>query len=1319
MAEPAKNNQENIIEQAIQQFVDAQLRGQNPDINKLVKQYPEFEDRIRQRIQNFQRINGLFDCLMQADNSDFAPEISEHNLIGQTLGDFKILSTIGTGGMGAVFLAHQISLDRDVALKVISDISGARKKSIERFEREAKVLAKISHPNIVPIYEVGQEGPYSYFAMEYVKGVSLNNVIDAVRKASPNQKASEVMSKCLAEGGICREKQVGAGDSGAEIDTDYIVSISRIIISIASALDYAHKQGVLHRDVKPSNILIKPDGTAKLVDFGLARAETQQAITVTGEFFGTPNYVSLEQIRRPETVDCRSDVYSLAATYYECLTLRPPFEGNTVNETLTRVMSRPVVPPKRYCPRLSTDFNTVLLHALEKLPEDRYQTAADFAADIENVLEFKPITAKRPSITRRTYKALRRSPLKIALGLVFVLVLALAIILYSTYSRRIEAQKAAEVKQLLEDADLLLCQAALVVPPWPRLGVEAIIERACEKYNQVLQIDSKNWWALTQRGIAKLVEGENIEKALKDFEKAKKINPDFIAIEYFESKAWEQLGKGKAKKVELEDLPSLDFKEAYLMGMIALQESVSFESEQKALQKALRLFGICVEKEPSFYPGLIAIAKVHLLLGEENLRECQTLTNLKPDCAFTHFLVAYNLDFHLGKPEESVKEYHKVIELQPWDPIGYLMLANLYKKLGLREQAETHLLQACQIDKSSWSYHSLAQFYLSREDYHKALAACDKAVAKRHDCYLKNFLLDVKIDCLKALGDAEELQKCLVQKEECLRTLITIPPWYNQDFFYEELLRFLYRNGRKVEAKEFFEQICQTKPEFKFALGRELGQIYEFDNDFAKAIQLYKSLYNEMMVSDTGTKNAALYELEMFAKTEIISSFTRLTLSFDGKEAALKIWDKILSKFPRESGLWSFYGVFLSDPLVGDHDSVISAYQQALRYVEDENERFDISIRLAGALYRGGRLNDAEKELNALLYKLDDIRILQSSKKMDFYISRPSDSNIISVDITSDIYKDLSDVYLAQGRNNEALTILEKGLKRIPNSCKLHRELGKKYAITGNKPKAIEAYFEYFELLPADIMNIDYSGEGYSLGDTVVQLTTLLTEENRIDEAEKFLLREKKLDRKILPFGSPKILPNYGTSLHLAFAQLYFAKNDFNEGINQLNKAIEIQPELYITWDRLENAYFSNNLYAQAKQAAEKAIQLNPHQSFGYEWLSDACLRLGQHEEAIRALQTIVRIEPNNALAHFGIGCANSGLKSYIEATKYLQKACQLTNYQNHTYVATLANVYAKSGDFEKAIEYQKKAIELADDQAKKEYEKRLEAYKAKKPWRE
>lgn len=426
----SEQNPKDIIEQAVQRFVDAQLQGQQPDIDEFVKQYPEFESQIRQRLRNLDEIDSLFGVLMQEDNSDVGETISESDLIGQRLGDFEILKMIGQGGMGAVFLARQVSLDREVAVKVISSVGGSQAKDLDRFKRESKVLAKITHPNIVPIYEIGQHGPYSYFAMEYVKGISLDKILSGIRNAKPEDKASDIMHKCLEAQGSMYDDSTDTY-KGGELDTDYIIEISRIIISVASALSYAHEKGILHRDIKPSNILIAPDGTAKLVDFGLAKSQSQETITITGEFFGTPDYVSPEQIRKPETVDCRSDVFSLAATYYECLTLHTPFGGVTVNETLTQVISREAVPPKKYCPRLSMDFNTVLLHALEKSPEDRYQTADDFAGDISNIMEFKPITAKRPSITRRAYKAIRRYPLRITVVGTLVLVSFLAFLLIS------------------------------------------------------------------------------------------------------------------------------------------------------------------------------------------------------------------------------------------------------------------------------------------------------------------------------------------------------------------------------------------------------------------------------------------------------------------------------------------------------------------------------------------------------------------------------------------------------------------------------------------------------------------------------------------------------------------------------------------------------------------------------------------------------------------------------------------------------------------------------------------------------------------------
>lgn len=1274
MAESPENNHENIIDQAVQQFLDAQLQGQEPNIDEFVKNYPGLEHQIRQKIEKIQRIDGLFSCLMQSDDSDFGETIAERNLVGQKLGDFEVLSLIGAGGMGAVFLARQISLDREVALKVISDVSGARKRTLERFKREAKLLAKISHPNIVSIYEVGEQGPYSYFAMEYIKGASLDTILKSIRNARPNDKARDVMQQCLkGQAGILDDKpDEMKGTNGAEIDTDYIVTTSRMIISMASALDYAHNKGILHRDIKPSNILINSEGTAKLVDFGLAKAEAQQSITVTGEFFGTPSYVSPEQIRKPETVDCRSDVYSLAATYYECLTLHPPFEGDTVNETLTRVISREPVPPKKYCPRLSTDLNTVLLHAIEKSPEDRYQTAADFAADIKNVLDFRPITARRPSITRRAYKTLRRSPLKVAFGLLLLMAVTLSFFVYSTYQKKIQEEKTAKVQKLLEDADLLLCQSALNTGPWPTIGNESVAKRAYDKYNDVLQIDNDNWWALIQRGIANLVEGENIEFALKDFEKAERINPSFYVIPHLKSKVFEQLRGEELKDITLDNVEELNAREAYILGLLALQQANPPENDQESL----RLFNICLKKEPDFHPVLFAIAFVNLVSIEGgNLDECRALTSFKPNFAFGHLLVGENLH-QLGKPKESIEEFQRAVELQPWNPTCHISMGRTYRDLGLRDKAEQHLLKACELDESCASSLSLALYYrIFEKDYKKSLAACDEGLTKKSDLWRTNFILNEKCLVLEEIGTPEQLQECLSQKETCMRTMMVTTGGKDDSSLHKEFLQFLYENNRKSEARNFYEEMLTEKPQFKFALGKTLAEAYEHDGKRSEAVTLNQLLYEEIKFNGLNAGG-----LDSFDRISIVRNLSLLKFSSGSNSAEIsKLWDDLLDRFPHECSLWENYGMILLT--TQNFEAAIDAYHEASRYTKDEEKRIHLSSVLVDALIRYGKLEEAERELKALIYKIDKLRLFSREE----WVTYRNNPDMISEERAKSIYSKLSDVYMAQDQTAEALAILEKGLKRLPESFELYRKLAVVHTKRGETDEAIQIYFKYFDILPltTDVMRIlDLT----RAADAVTALIDLLLKENQLDKAKEFILRERKLKRK-MPSPIPRhTAPEYETSLYIAQAKVFLATDNLENAVDQLNKAIEIQPELYITWDLLEGSYMSRGLYDDVRRVAEQAIKLNPKNSIGYAWLSKIYWHLEKYDDAIHILQAYLFLNPNDVVVLKTLGAAYVKFSRFDEAVMPLERTAKLAPNDTEALYG-LATAYQGLKRYEEAIQ--------------------------------
>ncbi|MCY3023449.1 MAG: serine/threonine-protein kinase, partial [Planctomycetota bacterium] len=275
---------------------------------------------------------------------------------GRKIGNFQLLERLGQGGMGAVFKARQLSMDRIVALKVLPPSLAKQPTFIERFMREARASARLSHPNIVGGIDVGQDGGVYYFAMEYVDGSS---------------------AKDLVEKGKLGETQV-----------------LKIGKAVAQALAHAHEHGILHRDIKPDNILIDKNGTPKLCDLGLARLDSQtegeKALTQEGMTLGTPHYISPEQARGQRDLDTKTDLYSLGATLYHLLTGKTMFEGTTNVVVMTKHVTDKCPSPADAGTQASKGMVTVLAKLLAKDRADRYESAEKLVEDFDRVARGKP-----------------------------------------------------------------------------------------------------------------------------------------------------------------------------------------------------------------------------------------------------------------------------------------------------------------------------------------------------------------------------------------------------------------------------------------------------------------------------------------------------------------------------------------------------------------------------------------------------------------------------------------------------------------------------------------------------------------------------------------------------------------------------------------------------------------------------------------------------------------------------------------------------------------------------------------------------------------
>jgi tetratricopeptide (TPR) repeat protein len=335
--------------------------------------------------------------------------------VPERLGDFCILSRLGGGGMGAVFVAEQLSLQRRVALKLIRPELLFFGSSRERFRREAEAVARLQHPSIVPVFAWGEENGLPYFAMELVEGCSLAGVLAELAGRAPLRMTGDDLAAAVAR------RAAMATASPWPLAGPWPRVACNIVLQVASALHHAHERGVLHRDVKPSNIVIGTDGRARLLDFGLARTDGDLEITRSGTPLGSLAYMSPEQLCGRRDIDARTDVYSLGVTLHELVALQRPFRGVDTESLRSAILAgqRAVLPEQQGA--LMGDLETICAKATELDVARRYESVSALAADIEAALDGRPIAARRSGLFGRMVRNARRRPARAALLTVLAL----------------------------------------------------------------------------------------------------------------------------------------------------------------------------------------------------------------------------------------------------------------------------------------------------------------------------------------------------------------------------------------------------------------------------------------------------------------------------------------------------------------------------------------------------------------------------------------------------------------------------------------------------------------------------------------------------------------------------------------------------------------------------------------------------------------------------------------------------------------------------------------------------------------------------------
>jgi serine/threonine protein kinase len=455
------------VVEALDEYLAALENGRKPDRSGFLARHAEIAVALAECLEG---MDALHEASASSPQAVGGPGLTPDWQPGTSLGDYRIIREVGRGGMGVVYEAEQLSLGRRIALKVLPFALTLDPRQLQRFKNEARAAAQLHHQHIVPVHAVGQERGVHFYAMQFIEGQSLAEVIHGLRQLAGARRTAAPPAALTHGRGTPRDEPTAPFvarsdapilDSGVEpvsaLATAYSTSsaqfhraVAQLGVQAAQALEHAHEFGVVHRDIKPANLLLDGRGHLWITDFGLAQFHADAGLTQTGDLLGTLRYMSPEQAGGQRVlVDHRTDVYSLGATLYELLTLRPPFDGADRQTLLHQILHDEPRPLRAIDRSLPIELETIVLKALAKIPADRYTTARELADDLERFLGHQPIRARRATTIQRFRKWARRHPSFVGACFVVLVLTAAGSMVSAEVIRREQAktQTAYELEQ--------------------------------------------------------------------------------------------------------------------------------------------------------------------------------------------------------------------------------------------------------------------------------------------------------------------------------------------------------------------------------------------------------------------------------------------------------------------------------------------------------------------------------------------------------------------------------------------------------------------------------------------------------------------------------------------------------------------------------------------------------------------------------------------------------------------------------------------------------------------------------------------------------